>query len=132
MLGLNRVFFLGNLGADPEVRYTAQGTAVATMRVACNEKWHTENGSGERTTWMRVVAWGRLGENCAGCLRKGSAVFVEGRLQQNEWEDREGVKRRTVEIVANTVRFLERSEGDREGQGRTENRRNAEEEDIPF
>lgn len=133
MPGLNRVFFMGNLGADPEVRYTQNGTAVCTLRVACNEKWNKDGETQERVTWMRIVAWARIAENCGEYLHKGSPVLIEGRLQNRDWEDKEGVKRSVTEIVANTVTFLStRGEGEGEGSGRREEPPGPEEDDIPF
>ena len=108
MAGINKAILIGNLGRDPELRYTAGGTAVANFTLATTESWNN-NKSGqreERTEWHRVVAWGRTAELCAQYLSKGRTVYVEGRIQSREWEDKEGQKRRTTEIVANTVQFL--------------------------
>ena len=117
MAGVNKAIVIGNLGRDPELRYTAQGTAVANFTVATNESWTNKKGEREeRTEWHRIVAWGRTAELCAQYLSKGRSVYVEGRIQTREYEDREGQKRRTTEIVANTVQFLGgRGQG---GQGR--------------
>ncbi len=108
MAGVNKVILIGNLGRDPELRYTQNGQAVANFTLATTENWN-DRGSGERverTEWHRIVVWGRSGENCAKYLAKGRTVYVEGRLQTREWEDREGQKRRTTEINAQTVQFL--------------------------
>jgi len=106
--GVNKVILVGNLGRDPEVRYTASGTQVATFSLATSMSW-TDKKSGERqerTEWHRVVAWDRLGQFCGEYLQKGRQVYVEGRLQTREWEDREGNRRYTTEIVAQNVVLL--------------------------
>ncbi len=108
MAGVNKVILIGNLGRDPELRYTQSGQAVANFTLATTENWN-DRSSGERverTEWHRIVVWGRSGEMCAKYLSKGRTVYVEGRLQTREWEDREGQKRRTTEINAQTVQFL--------------------------
>ena len=104
---LNKVLLIGNLGRDPEVRYTSSGKAVATFTLATSQQWKDQGGTDqERTEWHRVVAWGRLGEVCGEYLSKGRQVFIEGRIQTREWEDQEGNKRTTVEIVANDMIML--------------------------
>jgi single-strand DNA-binding protein len=104
---LNKVLLLGNLGKDPEVRYTSSGKAVATFTIATSQQWRDQDGNDqERTEWHRVVAWGRLGEICGEYLSKGKQVFIEGRIQSREWEDQEGNKRTTVEIIANDMIML--------------------------
>ena len=108
MRGVNKVILVGNLGADPEVRYTSNGTPVTTFRIATNENW-TNRESGERevrTEWHRIVAFGKLGEICAEYLSKGKQVYVEGRLRTRSWEDREGNKRWVTEVVASNVVML--------------------------
>ncbi len=111
--GINKVILVGNLGADPEIRYAASGTAVATLRVATSERVPAGEGNWEdKTEWHRVVAFGKTAENCGNYLNKGSQVYVEGRLQTREWEDNQGAKRYTTEIVARDVLFLGRP-GDR-------------------
>lgn len=114
MAGINKAIIVGNLGRDPEVRYTPDGTAVANFSVATSESW-SDKQSGEkkeRTEWHRIVAWRRLGEICGEYLHKGSQVYVEGKLQTRSWEQ-DGVTRYSTEIVASTVQFL----GGREGGG---------------
>ncbi|MBW2371934.1 MAG: single-stranded DNA-binding protein, partial [Deltaproteobacteria bacterium] len=107
MAGVNKVILIGNLGRDPELRYTASGTAVANFTLATSENIRTKDGGREdRTEWHRIVAWARTAELCSQYLSKGRSVYIEGRLQTREWEDKEGQKRRTTEIVANTVQFL--------------------------
>ena len=106
--GVNKVILIGNLGADPEVRFTPSGQAVANFRIATNESW-TDKSSGqkqERTEWHRIVVWGKLAELCGEYLKKGRQCFVEGRLQTREWTDKEGKKNYTTEVVANNVQFL--------------------------
>ena len=108
MAGVNKVILIGNLGRDPELRYTQSGQAVANFTLATSESWNKKDGGGreERTEWHRIVAWGRTAELCAQYLAKGRTVYVEGRLQTREWENREGQKQRTTEVVAQTVQFL--------------------------
>ena len=120
MAGVNKVILVGNLGRDPELRYTQNGQAVVNFTLATSENWKDKNTGErqERTEWHRIVVWGRAGENCAQYLSKGRTVYVEGRLQTREWEDKEGQKRRTTEINAQTVQFLggpRGSGGDSEG-----------------
>ncbi|MQC19079.1 MAG: single-stranded DNA-binding protein [Chloroflexi bacterium] len=106
---------IGHLGADPEMRYTANGSAVTTFRVATSRNF--TDGSGERreeTEWFRVVTWNRLAETCAQYLTKGRLVYVEGRLQTRQWDDQQGQRRYTTELIAETVRFLG---GGRDGGG---------------
>jgi single-strand DNA-binding protein len=107
MASVNKVIVLGNLGRDPELRYTQSGQAVANFSLATTERFSTKDGDRqERTEWHNIVTWGRTAENCAQYLSKGSSAYIEGRLQTREWEDKEGNKRRTTEVVAQTVQFL--------------------------
>src|SRR5262245_31268884 len=117
--GVNKVILIGNLGRDPELRYTQSGQPVVNFTMATTESWNKRDGSGreEKTEWHRIVAWGRTAELCAQYLAKGRTVYVEGRLQTREWEDREGKKQRTTEIVANTVQFLGGNRGAGAGAG---------------
>jgi single-strand DNA-binding protein len=106
MASLNKAMVIGNLGRDPEVRYTQSGTAVATLSVATNERWNTAEGEkAERTEWHRVVAFGKLAEICGQHLAKGRTVYIEGRLQTRAWE-KDGDKRSVTEIIAGSVQFL--------------------------
>ena len=108
MASVNKVILLGNLGADPEVRFTPGGQAVANFRMATTDYW-MDKASGqrqERTEWHRVVVWGKQAELCGEYLKKGRQCYVEGRLQTREWQDKDGQKRYTTEIVANQVVFL--------------------------
>ena len=105
--GINKVILIGNLGKDPEVRYTQGGQAVADLRVATTEAWTDKQGQRqEKTEWHRVVLWGKTAENAGKYLSKGRQIYVEGRLQTREWQDKEGQKRWTTEIVGNDVQFL--------------------------
>jgi single-strand DNA-binding protein len=107
MAGVNKVILIGNLGKDPEVRYTPDGTAVANFSIATSEEWKDKNTGEkkERTEWHRIVAWRKLGEICGQYLSKGRQVYVEGKLQTRSWE-KDGVTRYTTEIIASDVRFL--------------------------
>ncbi len=107
MAGVNKVILIGNLGANPEVKYLSNGTTVANFRMATTENW--VNRSGEKTTmteWHRIVAFGRLAEICGEYLNKGKQVYVEGRLRTRTWEDKDGNKRSTTEIVASRMQML--------------------------
>ena len=105
-MSLNKVMIIGNLGADPEMRYTPNGDAITNFNVAVNETWTSNGEKKDRTEWFRVVTWNKLAEMCAQYLTKGRQVFVEGRLQTRSWEDQSGQKRYLVEVVASQVRFL--------------------------
>jgi single-strand DNA-binding protein len=107
MAGVNKVIIVGRLGKDPEVRTVGNGGTVAQITVATSENWVDKEGhKQERTEWHRVVAWGKLAEICGKHLSKGRQVYVEGRLQTRSWEDQQGVKKYSTEIVASTVQFL--------------------------
>ncbi len=107
MASLNRVFLIGNLTRDPELRYIPSGTAVATFTVAVNRTYTSQSGEKkEDPCFVRVIVWARLAEVCGEFLSKGSPVFVEGRLQSRNWQDQSGQKRSTIEVVANTIQFL--------------------------
>jgi len=108
MAGINKVILIGRLGQDPEVRYTPDGTAVANFSIATSEEWKDKNSGEkrERTEWHRIVAWRRLGEICGEYLSKGRQVYIEGRIQTRSWEDKDGNKRYTTEIIASDVQFL--------------------------
>ena len=104
---LNKVMVIGNLGADPEMRYTQSGAAVTEFRVASNRRYTTRDGEArDETEWFRVVTWNRLAESCSQYLAKGRQVYVEGRLQTRSWEGDDGVQRYTTEVVAHQVSFL--------------------------
>ena len=104
MAGINKAILVGYLGRDPEIRYTHSGTAVANFTMATTERVGQDRE--ERTEWHRIVAFGRLAEICGEYLSKGRQVYIEGRIQTREWEDRDGNKRTTTEIVANNMQML--------------------------
>lgn len=104
---VNKVLLLGNLGADPEVKFTGGGKAVCNFRIATTESWTDKEGKKqEKTEWHRIVVWGKLAEVCGQHLKKGRQCYVEGRLQTREWTDKENRKQYTTEIVASSVVFL--------------------------
>ena len=108
-MSVNKVILIGRLGADPEIRYTADGQPVANFRIATSERWTDKNGQRqERTEWHRIVAFGKLAEICSNYLSKGRQVYIEGRLQTRSYEDREGIKRFVTEIVAQNMQMLGR------------------------
>ena len=107
MASLNKVILIGNLGADPEMRYMPSGRAVVNFRMATTRQWNTQDGERrEETEWHRIVAFSKLAEICGQYLKKGAPVYVEGRLQTRSWEDQSGMKRYTTEIVANEMQML--------------------------
>lgn len=112
MASVNKAILIGNLGKDPELRYTPGGAAVVNFPIATNERWKDKNGQPqERTEWHNIVLWGRLAEIANDYLRKGSSVYIEGRLQTRSWEDRDGNKRYTTEVVGNRMQLLGREAG---------------------
>jgi single-strand DNA-binding protein len=137
MVGVNKVILVGNLGADPEVRYSSAGTAVVNFRIATSENWTNKEGGKEtRTDWHRVVAFGKLGEICAEYLRKGKQIYVEGKLRTRSWDDKEGNKRWITEVVANNMVMLgqaaDQSKGMAGEPGEVPPEPQHQEEDIPF
>lgn len=139
-MSVNRVTIIGNLGADPELRYTQSGTAVCELRIATNRKFKDRHDQlQEETTWFKVTVWGKQGENCEKYLTKGRQVYVEGRIKTDEYEDtKNGVTRYTWEVIAREVTFLSGGGG---GGGGAERRKPPEDEswketfnddDIPF
>jgi single-strand DNA-binding protein len=112
MAGLNKVMVIGNLGADPEMRYTADGNAMTSFRVAASRNYTAPDGERrEETEWFSVVAWRKLAEQCSQYLQKGRRVYVEGRLRTRSWDTPEGQKRYRTEVVADRVLFLDRAAG---------------------
>src|SRR3954453_12450434 len=106
--GLNKVLLIGNLGRDPEMKYTPSGMPVTTFSVAVSRSWRTPEGENrEETEWFRVVAWQKLAETCNEYLRKGSKVYIEGRLQTRKWQDQQGQDRYTTEIIENEMQMLD-------------------------
>lgn len=153
MAGLNKVILIGNLGQDPEVRYTQGGTAVSNLRLAVTEKRKRGDKWEDHTEWVTVVCFGRTAESVAQYMEKGRQMYAEGRLQTREYTDRDGKDRRTTEVVADRVLFLGgggagrgddrgRSGGGRSagGRGRSQGRRGPQEpagddfhdDDLPF
>ncbi len=123
MAGINKVILVGNLGSNPEVKTIGSGQQVAQFNIATSESWMDKNGQRqERTEWHRVVFWGKQAELCGKYLSKGRQVYIEGKLQTRQWEDAQGQKRYTTEIIGNTVQFL--GGGDR-AQNSYENRDSA-------
>lgn len=116
--GVNKVILIGNLGKDPEMRYTPNGVAIANLTLATSESWKDKNSGEnvEKTEWHRVVMFQRLAEICGEYLRKGSKVFIEGKLQTRKWQDKEGKDRYTTEIVADSMQMLD-SKGSGAGMG---------------
>ena len=115
--GLNKVMIIGHLGRDPEMRYTPSGRPVTTFTVAVSRSWNTVDGERHNETeWFNIVAWGNLAEICKQYLHKGQQVYIEGRLQTRRWEDKEGQKRTSVEVVANEMMML----GDRRERERAQ------------
>ena len=113
---VNKVILIGHLGADPEIRYTQGGSPVANLRLATNESWTNKNGQKEeRTEWHRIVLWSKLAELAGQYLTKGRQVYIEGRLQTRSWDDKDGNKRYSTEIVATSMQFLGGA-GDRKGE----------------
>jgi single-strand DNA-binding protein len=109
MASMNKVELIGNLGTDVDIRFTSNGNAVANLRLATNRKYKNKAGETKSDTqWHRVVVWGKRAESCAEFLKKGSPVYLSGRLQTRSWEDKDGITRYTTEIVAEDVQFLGR------------------------
>ena len=121
MSGVNKVFLIGRLGQDPDVKYTQSGTAVCNFSLATSETWKDKDSGEkqEKTEWHRIVAWSRLAEICGEYLSKGSQVWIEGKLQTRSWEDQDGNKRWTTEVVASQMQMLggKRDPGNSEGGG---------------
>ena len=139
---LNKVILIGNLGQDPESRFTPQGTAVANLSIATNEAWKDQNGElQERTEWHRVVMYGRMAETANEFMKKGQMVYIEGRLHTREWEDQNQMKRKTTEIRCDNFTMLgrkgESSSPSYSGPGNQENKSGMGEDtvsddDLPF
>ena len=133
--GLNKVLLIGNLGSDPEIKYTSSGSAVANLSIATSERWKDRNTGEqkEQVEWHRVVLFSRLAEIAEQYLKKGSKVFVEGKLQTRDWEDAEGKKRYTTEVIAREMTMLDsRSGSDNAPQPQSSGPEDNFEEDIPF
>ena len=129
---VNKVILVGNLGQDPEGRFTPQGTAVTNLSVATNESWKNQNGElQDRTEWHRVVMYGMMAETANEYMHKGQMVYVEGRLQTNEWEDQNQIKRRTTEIKCDNFTMLGRR-GDTSTQAKNQPEETEQDDDLPF
>lgn len=112
---VNKVMLIGRLGKDPEIRYTPDGTMVTNFSLATDEQWKDKNGEKvQRTEWHKIVTYRKLAEICGNYLVKGKLVFIEGRIQTRSWEDKEGIKRYTTEIIASNMQML-----DSKGQNKT-------------
>jgi single-strand DNA-binding protein len=126
-MSVNKVILIGRVGQQPELKSTPSGTQVSNFSLAVSETWNDKQGrSQERTDWIRIVAWGKLAEICAKYLLKGKEVYIEGKLQVRDWEDKEGNKRTTTEVLAQNVTFIGNNEKGRPEPG--EDR----EERLPF
>jgi single-strand DNA-binding protein len=113
---VNKATLIGRLGKDPEVRYTPDGTMITNFNLATDEQWKDKNGEKvQKTEWHRIVTFGKLAEICGNYLVKGKLIFVEGRIQTRSWEDKDGVKRYTTEIIASNMQML-----DSKGQNKTD------------
>lgn len=116
--GVNKVILVGHLGADPDMRYTPSGQGVCELRLATSESWNDKNGQRqERTEWHRVVVWGKRAEICSKYLAKGRQVYIEGRIQTRNYDDKDGNKRYITEVIANDVQFLGGGGGGGGGRG---------------
>jgi single-strand DNA-binding protein len=134
---LNKVILIGNLGQDPEARFTPQGTAVTNLSVATNEAWKDQAGElQERTEWHKIVLYGRMAETASEYMKKGQMVYVEGRLNTREWEDQNQVKRRTTEIRCDNFTMLgkrsDSSGSSQEKSTETQKPDTSEDDDLPF
>jgi single-strand DNA-binding protein len=117
-MSVNKVILVGRLGQTPEVRYTPSGAAVGNFSIATNENWMDKTGQKqERTEWHKIVVWGKTAENCSQFLAKGRQVYVEGRLQTRQWQDKDNQTKYTTEVVATTVQFLGGNQGATTGAG---------------
>lgn len=104
---VNKVFLIGRLGRDPEIRKVNSGTSVVNFSIATDERWSDRSGERQqRTEWHKIIAWGTLAETCAKYLNRGQLVFIEGKIQTQEWNDRDGNKRKTTEIIASSMQML--------------------------
>jgi len=112
-MGINKAILVGNLGADPEIRYTPSGMAVANFRIATSETFNKDGQKETKTEWHRIVAFGKLAEICGEYLNKGKQVYIEGKIQTRKWTDKDGNDKYTTEILANQMQML----GGRDGGG---------------
>ena len=142
---VNKVILVGRLGRDPETRYTGSGQAVSNFSIATDEQWKDRNSGEkrEKTTWHKIVAWGKLAEIVQQYVTKGQLVYIEGKLSNSEWEDKDKIKRYKTEVVADTLRMLSKGNGSGGGSNRNESSAGTQQEpqsgapeisdeDIPF
>jgi single-strand DNA-binding protein len=133
---VNRAILVGRLGRDPEMRKVDSGTSVVNFSVATDESWSDKNGERQkRTEWHKVIAWSKLAETCGRYLRKGQLVYIEGKIQTQEWDDRDGNKRKTTEIVASNMQMLTPRGGGSDEQAKPQAEdidEDIDEEEIPF
>jgi single-strand DNA-binding protein len=133
MVSLNKVMLIGNVGSDPEMRFTPNGNPVTSFRMATNRVYTTPDGEKrQETDWFSVVAWNKLAEQCNQFLTKGKLVYVEGRLHNRSWEGADGQKHYRTEVIANRVTFLDRQSAAASEEKSEEGPEDAEPEDIPF
>ncbi len=138
MVSVNRIIVIGNLGSEPEMRFTPNGRPVTSFSVATNRRYTTSEGERkEETEWFSVVAWGKLAEQCNQFLAKGRLVYAEGRLRTHTWEGQDGQKHYRTEVIADRVNFLDRQAvaplpEEKVGEGGTNDSNDLEPEDIPF
>ena len=130
---VNKVILVGNLGQDPEGRFTPQGTAVTNLSVATNESWKNQSGElQDRTEWHRVVMYGKMAETANEYMHKGQIVYIEGRLQTNEWEDQNQNKRKTTEIKCDNFTMLGRRRDTNTQSGNRSEKPEQDDDDLPF
>ncbi len=133
---VNKVILIGRLGANPEIKYTADGTMITNFRMATDEVRRTKDGERtQKTEWHRIVTFGKLAEICGNYLTKGKLVFIEGRIQTSSWDDKEGVKRYTTEIIASNMKMLDSKGQARESEPPYEGGpafSETEDDDVPF
>ena len=135
MASVNKVILVGNLGGDPEVRFTKGGQAVANFSIATSEKWTNKDTGNkeEKTEWHNIVAWGKLGEICGEYLSKGKQVYIEGKIETQNWEDNDGNMRHKTQIVASNMTMLNGANGgNHEAPETSQGQRNDDDDDIPF
>ena len=130
---VNKVILVGNLGQDPESRFTPQGTAVTNLSVATNETWKNQNGEPQdKTEWHRIVMYGKMAETAAEYMKKGQMVYVEGRLETNEWEDQNQVKRKTTQVRCDNFTMLGRRQMQSQETASIDQPSMNSDDDIPF
>ena len=130
---LNKVLLIGHLGADPESRFTTSGNAVATLNIATNESWRSTDGDiKDRTEWHRCVVFGKMAETATEYMKKGQLVYIEGRLQTRSWEDKDGIKRYTTEVICDSFTMLGRKADEKEADSKKDKVEPPDDDDLPF